>query len=51
MTKQQAIYFLEQELERIELIKLRSDLTPEQKVEALRIGWQCRLNETKTANK
>ena len=38
MTKQQAIYFLNQELERIELLKLRSDLTEAEKAEALRIG-------------
>lgn len=38
MTKEQAAYFLTQELERIQLLKLRSDLTDEQKLEALRIG-------------
>ena len=38
MTKEQARYFLNQELERIQLIKLRSDLTDEQKLEAARIG-------------
>jgi hypothetical protein len=38
MTKKQALYFLNQELERIELLRLRSDLTPEQKLEAARIG-------------
>lgn len=38
MTKEQALYFIDQELERIQLIKLRSDLTDEQKLEAARIG-------------
>jgi hypothetical protein len=38
MTKEQALYFLDQEMERIQLLKLRSDLTPEQKFEAARIG-------------
>jgi hypothetical protein len=38
MTKEQALYFLDQEMERITLLKLRSDLTPEQKLEAARIG-------------
>jgi hypothetical protein len=38
MTKEQALYFLDQEMERIQLLKLRSDLTPEQKLEAARIG-------------
>jgi hypothetical protein len=38
MTKEQALYFIDQELSRIEMIKLRSDLTDEQKLEAVRIG-------------
>lgn len=38
MTKEQARYFLDQELERIQMLKLRSDLTDEQKLEAARIG-------------
>ena len=38
MTKQQATYFLTEELKSIELLKLRSDLTDEQKLEAARIG-------------
>lgn len=38
MAKQQATYFLNQELERIQLLKLRSDLTDEQKLEAVRKG-------------
>lgn len=38
MTKEQARYFLDQELERLALLKLRSDLTDEQKLEAARVG-------------
>ena len=38
MTKEQALYFIDQELSRLEMIKLRSDLTDEQKLEAARIG-------------
>lgn len=38
MTKEQALYFLDQEPERISLLKFRSDLTDEQKLEAARIG-------------
>lgn len=38
MTKEQAKYFLDQEVERLALLKLRSDLTDEQKLEAARIG-------------
>jgi len=38
MTNEQARYFLDQELERIALLKVRSDLTEEQKLEAARIG-------------
>jgi hypothetical protein len=38
MTKEHALYFLNEEMKRIELLKLRSDLTPEQKLEAARIG-------------
>lgn len=38
MTKEQAVYFLDQDLERLQLLKLRSDLNDEQKLEAARIG-------------
>jgi hypothetical protein len=38
MTREQALYFLTEELKRIELLKLRSDLTLEQKFEAAHIG-------------
>lgn len=38
MTKEQAVHFLDQELDRIQMLKLRSDLTDEQKLEAVRKG-------------
>lgn len=38
MTKSQARYLLNQELDRLQMLKLRSDLTDEQKLEAARIG-------------